>query len=315
MSETTPAAPAAEPIETTIVPTPAAPSPTSAPETATPLKQADFAAPETDEEGLGLGDVEGEEPAEQGEEPQQAEDRAPLKPWTPPEGQEILEVAKEPLADLDAIFADNKKTAEEKRDGTIEVYNKMMAAQVARIDALNAATKSETVAALKAEHGGNLKGYLSEVDAAFNELPAEFRDAIKAARLPDGRLLVNLPETARMIHRMGQKPAPAPSPEGRRLTIQRELAEIDTEMNKDASSLYKPWKATGQLATDYKLALLRELNGEGPKRASPTALKTEEAELMAFWKRDPQLFEYRKDWRGTNKSGAERLAEIRQGRA
>lgn len=286
-------------------PTPAAPSTdTAAPEKAEGTEAETQTEVEADADGL-LDD--GEEPAAEGEETEEAEERKPLAPWQPPEGQEVNEHAKPHLQALDAIASD-----EGQRDKIVGLFDTMMKAEVARLAEVSKAAKTETVTALKAELGDGYGAFRDQVDGAFKALPKEFRDQLKGARLANGQLLLSTRGAIDLLHRLGAKP-PAPQTQGdRRVTIQKEIDDIDAAMHADVSSLYKPWRGTGQLATDRKLALLRELGNEGPPKASAAETAKEMRKLEDLKVRDPLMYEHG-SWPGA-RSPAERHHQLRTGR-
>ena len=95
-----------------------------------------------------------------------------------------------------------------------------------------------------------------------------------------------------------------------RTSLQQELSEIDASMYADATNLRRPWKGTGISAAERKQQIQNEIGNR------PPAVKhmAEEAALLELHARDPSVFEYSR-WRGTEKTGAQRLLEIRSGRA
>jgi hypothetical protein len=260
-----------------------------------------------------LGTDDGEELAGEAEQPD--EDRAPLKPWTPPDGQEVHEHARPHLAALDGIATD-----EVQRDRLVGLYNEMVQAQTARLAELSATTKAETVKALKAELGGDFAAYRGQVDDAFKALPSDYRAALKGARLADGRLLLSTRAGIDLLHRLGDRQtrhadwrADQVNSRDKRSMLQAELAELNAIRDRDISELHRPWRDTGMSGSDRAYAIMKELNGDAPKRPSASTLRSEEAELIRLYETDPQIFEYAL-WRDSGLTGAERLTRIRQGR-
>ena len=266
-----------------------------------------------DEAGEGEEQEESEEAADQG-----AHEAVGVDDYTPPEvtGVTWNDNELKPIVDVAARHGVSEAALTE----ALSAYGEVIQQQLAKIAEVAKTAKAETVAALKAEHGENLKGYLAEVDSAFAALPKEFRKQLKGARLADGRPLLQTLEMVKLFHALGDRQGRHADWRGdqvttgdRRTVLQQEIAEIDAEMHRDADKLYRPYKNSGLSATDYKQNALREIAKPTPK-PSAASLKSEEADLVALHERDPQIFEYA-PWKQSGKTGAQRLHAIRSGRA
>ena len=191
-----------------------------------------------------VGDAEGEVR----EEAEETEEREPLAPWQPPKGEEVNEHVRPHLEALDTIAKD-----EAQRNEIVGIYQQMVEAQTTRLAELNKNAKAEMVSNLKAELGDGFAGFKRDVNAAFQGLPEELRGALRSARLPDGRLLMGMPEAVRMIHGLSAKQnrhadwrADEAKRGDRTHMLQQELAELDTIMNRDIDEYHRPWRNTGK---------------------------------------------------------------------
>jgi hypothetical protein len=302
------------------------PGATGVPDTATPAPEAgkptdqiaeateQAAAEPLDEADYIIGADDGEAPAAEGEEAEQPEERAPLAPWQPPEGQEISEHAKPHLDALDGIATD-----EAQRDKLIGLYDQMVQAQTARLAQLNKAAKAELVASLKAELGDEFISFKREVDGAFRALPEELRSALRSARLPDGRLLMGMPEAVRMLHSLRDSQsrhhdwrADRANARDRTTMLKTELDELTALMNRDIDEFRRPWKATGVSGSERVLQISRELMSDGPAPQSAASAAAEMRRLEELKTRDPQMYQFG-SWPGA-RSPADRHFELRQRR-
>ena len=265
--------------------------------------------------GVDVSDIDLDAPADEpgaGEEEEAEQEREPLEPWSPPDGGEISEVAKPHLASLDDIVSDPKLSAEQKRNGILDAYHELINDQKARLAEADKVASKAAVEAL-----GGKEAYAPLLDSAktvMKSWPKELRDAVRDARTSTGVRLALMPEFVRALASMGERQA-APNPQDNRTAMQQELAEIDSLMatNIDAYNGSK-WRNTGLTPSDRRMAIMREKDNPTPK-PSASALRTEEAELLALYARDPQTFEYSPRWKNTGKTAAQRLYELRQGRA
>ena len=277
---------------------------------------ADKSDPEqAEDDGVDVTDIDLDAPTDDGEEPAEGEEaeteeREPLEPWQPPEGQEVSELAKPHLEALDGIAADEKQ-----RDKIIDVYQRMVEAQQVRLTEGDKVARVDLVKGLKSELGDEFKGFKQQFDESFNGLPGDLRAALRSARLPNGQALLMRPDVVRLIHQLGANPAATGQPQqDSRTAMQRELAEIDGLMSSNIDSYnYSKWRNTGVSPSDRRMQIMREMQEPTPK-PTPQQLRSEEAELLDLHVRDPQVFEYSPNWRGTEKTAARRLYEIRQGR-
>jgi hypothetical protein len=261
-------------------------------------------------------DADDDKPGNEGSEPAaadlqwDAEDYA----YEAPEGQQVTEIGQQRI-DAFAEFAHKSNMAPETFEASINWYNNFIRQEQARLAEGDKAARAEVTKALKSELGDGFSSFRGELDATFKALDPELQAALRGARTPDGRSLMTRPDVVRLIHSLGKQQGPIttqPQQQDRRAVFQQELAEIDAAMNQDVANLYKPWKATGKLATDYKLQLMRELGSEGPPRPSAADLRAETRELEQLRDRDPQMFSFG-SWPGA-RSPADRLHAIRMGR-
>jgi hypothetical protein len=172
--------------------------------------------------------------------------------------------------------------------------------------------RTEMTQALKSEFGDGFNTFKDKLSASFKALDPDLRSALRDARTPDGRSLITRPDVVRLIHSVGTR-QDRPQPQDRRAAMQAELTEIDTAMHEDVSSLYRPFRNTGLSASDRKAQILAEMDNPTPK-PSAAALRAEEAELLKLHQTDPSVFEWSPTWRGTGKTAAQRLYELRSGR-
>jgi hypothetical protein len=273
-----------------------------------PAEQAaDGEIPDSDVDAI---DLDGEEPAEAEEAEQAWQPR--LKPWEPPDGQEIAEAARPHLEALDGIASD-----EGQRDKIIDVYQRMVEAQTTRLAELNKSARTEMVASLKAELGDGYADFKRNVDESFSSLPKELQSALRTARLPDGRLLITMPEMVRTISglngRQSSQHVPQP-PQGSQASMQQELRDIDALMTRDIDEYRRPnWRGLGVSASERHLQIMRQLDNPDPNpAATAAALESEKAALLKLRRDDPTMFSLG-SWRG-GRSAAERLAAIQAGR-
>lgn len=252
--------------------------------------------------------------AEGGEAEAAADEAVGIDDYTPPDvtGVTWNDEALKPIVDVAARHGITKAALSE----ALSEYGNLVQQQEAKLAEVAKTTKAETVAALRAEHGENLKGYLAEVDAAFASLPKEFRVQLKGARLADGRPLLQTLEMVKLFHALGNQQGQRTdvvNTGDRRTMLQQELAELESLRDKDISEYLRPYKNTGRSGSDRALEIMREIGSEGPAKPSATDLRAEERKLERLSRDDPQLFQFG-SWPGA-RSPADRLHQIRSGRA
>lgn len=235
--------------------------------------------------------------------------------FEPAEGEEVTEVGQARI-DAFAEFAAKNGLAPEAYQGAIDWYNDLVKQEQVRLGEADKTAKADLVAGLKGELGESYRSFRDEVDGTFRELPKELRTALRSARLPDGRLLLSMPEAVRMVHALGNRQSPVNTqPRDHTAMLQAELGEINEAMNRDVSELYRPWKNTGMTASDRKLQIMRSLDNPDPNpRQTRAKIEDEKRELVKLRDRDPDMFRFG-DWRGSGRPASDRLAAILAGRA
>jgi hypothetical protein len=326
MSETTPAAPAAEPIETTGATTPPVDSVTGNP----PAPPADQHL-ETADEALDLLADDGEDDG--GEPEGDAAPEASVKPIGPSEDateEQIAEwraehgVPDDPTG-YEAPAVEGVEWNTEALNPIHEIAHRHNVPKLAVADALVAYAKQVQAqhAAVKQRDAENAKAVRSALSAdeiaavksAAKAMPAQLRQMLNQARGPDGTRVINNPEVLRMITaaygaQPGNRTAHTTVPDAR-TSLQTELAEIDSVMYRDAGDLSRPWKNTGRSAADRKAEIMAEIGKHPPAGRHAE----EERALLKLLQEDAPTFEYSPTWRGTGKTAAQRLYELRSGRA
>jgi hypothetical protein len=231
--------------------------------------------------------------------------------YTPPDGQEFSEFGKASVGLLNEHCARNGIDPEG-RNGLLELYDQIRENQKA---AFEVADKAAAKAAEKALGGkAAYEPLVKSARAVLRAWPEPLRAAIEDARTSDGRRLALMPEFVRALADMGQRRTTA-TPQDKRTTmhdLQAELADINAAMHADVANLYKPWRATGKLATDRKLEILRQLNDEGPSGPTKADLAAEEREILKLKDRDFDTYRFG-DWNGTGRPASDRLLAIRTG--
>ena len=134
---------------------------------------------------------------------QRADEAVGVDDYTPPEvtGVTWNDDELKPIVDVAARHGVSEAALTE----ALSAYGEVIQQQQAKIAEAAKTAKAETVAALKAEHGENLKGYLAEVDSAFAALPKDFRKQLKGAHLADGRPLLQTLEMVKLFHALADR--------------------------------------------------------------------------------------------------------------
>jgi hypothetical protein len=232
--------------------------------------------------------------------------------YTPPEGAEVTEVGQERI-DAFAEFAHKSNMAPEVFEASIGWYNNLVQQEQARLAEADKTARTELATGLKIELGDGYAAFKGEVDTAFRELPQDLRTALRSARLPDGRLLLSMPEAVHMVHALSRHQSQTTTqPRSGRSAMQQELAEIDALMHRDIDEYHKPWRTTGMSASQRRLQIAREMASEGPAKPSASDLRAEMRDLEQLKARDIQTFMYG-SWPGA-RSPADRLHQLQMGR-
>jgi hypothetical protein len=250
--------------------------------------------------------------AGEGEEPLAEEaEREPIAPWQPPDNAEVAEIAKPHLASIDDIVSNTKLTAEQKRDGVLAEYHKLVAAQKLRLEE---ADKVATKASVEALGGKDAYAPLIEnAKAVMKSWPKELRDAVRDARTSDGRRLALMPEFVQALATMRQQANPQ-QPQDRSNMLKAELQELNALRDTDIDKFMKrPWKGTSKSGSDRSLEIVRELSGEATGKPSEGDLQSEARALRNLRVSDPQMFMFG-NWKNSGRPGADRLAAIETGR-
>jgi hypothetical protein len=247
-----------------------------------------------------------------------------------PEGQTISEAGR-PIVDSFLAFAAEHDLPEATVSKAIQWFSeRQVELQAERETARkegDRASKQVAEAALQDRWGtDDYAENLKTANAGLKTLPKELRSALREARLPDGSRLQNMPELIELLYSIGaaQEGEDAPSTDrkeiaGEQRKLRAELAELETLRSKDIHAYRGPWKNTGKTGSDRAVEIMKALEGISTgDRPSPreqkAALAAEERELMKLKAADPDVFRWR-PWRKTGRTGAERLHDIRVGRA
>lgn len=117
---------------------------------------------------------------------------------------------------------------------TIEWYYDEVKRQADARQQQDVAQAKDTEDVLRQEWGGEYRGNLNMITSLLTQFPETVRDAIKAARLPDGRGLFNDPDVLRGFAAMAREVNPAatlvPGGSGDVQSIDTEIAKIEKVM-------------------------------------------------------------------------------------
>jgi hypothetical protein len=233
--------------------------------------------------------------------------------YAPPAGSHLTEIGQTRINAF-AEFAHQNNMAPETFEASINFYNSLAVQEQARQVETDKSARADLATSLRDELGSSFASFRIEVDAGFKGLPKALRTAMKSARLPDGRLLVNLPETMRMLRTLGARQTAETPPAKDKTMLRKELRDISALMNTDIDAYRgKPWRSTGKTASDRRMEIMRELGPDAPVKPTQAELSTEERELRDLHERDPQVFEFA-PWKQTGRTGAQRLYDIMAGR-
>jgi hypothetical protein len=202
------------------------------------------------------------------------------------------------------------------RNGLFDLHTRLIEAQTARLAEMDKAANKETAAALTERLGSKeaSDAYIATAREAARLMPKPLRDALKTARLPDGRKVAHMPELADFLHQVASRQGQAATtqPTGR-AAMQQELRDLDQLMVTNITEYRRPWRGTGLSGSDRHLEIMRELGSEAPAKPSAADLRAEERELAKLRDTDPQLYQFG-NWRGTGRPAADRLYALQMGR-
>jgi hypothetical protein len=260
-------------------------------------------------------DAEDEEPSEAGEVEASTDEAVGVDSYAPPaiEGVSWNDDALKPIVDVAARHGVSQAALTE----ALSAYGEAVRQQQAKLAEMDRDANKATAAALTERLGSKeaYDGYVATAREAARLMPKPLRDALKAARLPNGQRVLHMPELAEFLHTVAssQGQATPAQPQGGRAAMQAELRELDQLMSTDIDAYHRQWRGTGQSGSQRRLEIMRELASEAPAKPSAADLRAEERELRQLRDRDPQLFMYG-SWRGTGRPAADRLVAIQSGR-
>lgn len=176
--------------------------------------------------------------------------------------------------------------------------------------------------AILADFKGNreaAQAHVTQARAALKKaMPEGLSKVLLEARGPDGRKLAYNIDFLRWASQLSARPQAKGTRMSETESLKAELQELNAVRDRDVAEIHRPWRGTGKSGSDRMLEIQRLLDGaaasEARHAADRDAGSAEERELLRFAETDPQVFEYARTWKGTNKTGAERLYELQQQR-
>lgn len=276
------------------------------------------APPDSADDGIEADDIDaepanGEEPSDAGEAEISADEAVGVDSYTPPavDGVSWSDDALKPIIGVAARHGVSEAALTE----ALSVYAETIQQHQAKLAADDKTASMAMTEALTERLGSKeaYDGYVATAREAAKLMPKTLRDALKTARLPDGRKVAHLPELAEFLHQVaGRQGHATPQPQDSRSMLQRELADLDSLMVSNIDQYHRSWRNSGVSGSDRRLQIMRELGSEGPTKLSAAELQAEERRLVSLSKSDPDTFRFGGP---PGQTPADRLQAIRMGRA
>jgi hypothetical protein len=221
------------------------------------------------------------------------------------EGEQVTEVGQQLLAGLKQFGVENDMP-EPALNGLANWYNDQLKALQAKFAESDKALRTETRNVLTQKWAGAYDHRMEVVKAGARLLPQGLRAALKVARTPDGRRVSDTPEFAEALLAIGRL-----TTKGKQAVTSddQRRADIEKIMNTDIDRYNREGLGQEYLA----LARKRDATPVRTVTLSP-AEAAEELELLQHMSEDVGAYQHRQ-WRGSGKTGSDRLLELRRKRA
>ena len=205
---------------------------------------------------------------------------------------------------LDIVHRHN--VPQEALAAALTAYGQQVAAQQVKLAEADKALRTETRDALTQKWAGAYDHRMQVAKEGARLLPPSLRQALKTARTVDGKRVADLPELAEAmlaIGRLTQKGKPVPTSDEER------LAEIVKVRDANIDEYYQRGFDKEALEVGRRIAA----KGQPAPVALAPADAAEERELVQLMSENVDAYQYRQ-WRGSGKTGGERLLELRRKR-
>jgi hypothetical protein len=191
--------------------------------------------------------------------------------------------------------------------GLVKWYDAQVKAQQAARAEADKVQRKSTRDTLTQKWAGAFDQRMTVAKEGARLLPQGLREALKTARTPDGKRVGDLPELAEAllaIGRLTQQGKSVPTSD------QDRLAEIENVLRSDVGEYRR------QGLDKEHLEILRKRDGNAQARPRGTLTAAEEAEERDLVQQmSTDIDSHRRQWRGTGKSGSDRLLELKRKRA
>ncbi len=222
------------------------------------------------------------------------------------EGQTITETG-QLLIDGLKTFAVEHDLSPPAVNGLAKWYDAQVKAQQAKLAESDKALRTETQATLTEKWRGSYEPRMEVAREGARLLPQPLRAMLRVARTPDGRRIAHTSEFAEAMLAIGRLRT------GKGASVQtsdeERLAEIASVRTANIDDYYAKGLDKEALEVGRRIAA----KGQPAPVALSPADAQEERELVQLLSEDVDSYRYRQ-WRGSGKTGSERLLEIRRKR-
>jgi len=223
-----------------------------------------------------------------------------------PEGQELTDAGRETLEAYAQIAHEldlPQATARQLAEFVAEQGQRQREAIATR----DKADVEAGVSALRGEFGDDYTPNMELARAGMKALPEAFAKELRGARLGNGqgRKLINDPQFVGLLMEIGRLKKITPSDEMR-------LKEIESVRDRNIDEYRNKKLDQEALALNRKIAADKNAVDSDAPALSP-AEEQEERELLELLEAD--VDKYNRQWRGTGKTGSERLLELQRAKA
>lgn len=138
----------------------------------------------------------------------------------------------------------------------VQWYNNHLEEQTAKVAETDTAQRTEVEDALRTEWGGDYRANINHINGFLSQAPKEVSERIMDARGPDGRAIMNDPNTVRWFAQMAREFNPVGTivsgTGGNHIdTVETEIASIEKTMRENRTAYNKDERMQGRLRDLY----------------------------------------------------------------